>query len=449
MQRLGFTRIGNPQGRPLALIHGWACDSQFLMPVAKMFLERDVYLIDLPGYGKSAHLAPLADNFAATTYLLLNTIPVGSDVVSWSFGTLYALRLISIIDDPLVNLDLFSKSVKADPAVQELLKGDPFNLDSPEHGSSFERSSILATVVQEEALNLAKQLKQRTSDPKSVEANELKAKLPGATHQVQAPQATPTINSSLKHEGLTRNTDLHGRHSHERYIRSLVTICGSPRFPSDPNWKGLSAIKILKCNTKLTPRRLNMVTNIFYRLMTATSDSVAKNASNQEAASQDLKAPSNAMFNANAALLQKRENEAVSVANASLDGVQESSANHDDTVEMQVNAAKKALPDISYEVLMAGIKMVTYLDERPAMSQINIPTLHLFGAQDPLVPCAIAPYFERPPLHRTYIFPYSSHSPMLSEPKRFFKVVHDFYDRLNSIERAQLSKLLAPLGHKI
>ena len=92
MQQLGFTRLGNPQGYPLAIIHGWGCDSSFLRPLAEMFPERDVYLIDLPGYGKSAHLAPIASDFIASTYLLINTIPYAADVISWSFGTLYALH---------------------------------------------------------------------------------------------------------------------------------------------------------------------------------------------------------------------------------------------------------------------------------------------------------------------------------------------------------------------
>ena len=36
MQQLGFTRLGNPQGYPLAIIHGWGCDSSFSMSTSSI-----------------------------------------------------------------------------------------------------------------------------------------------------------------------------------------------------------------------------------------------------------------------------------------------------------------------------------------------------------------------------------------------------------------------------
>ena len=138
MQRLGFTRVGNKQGYPLAIIHGWGCDSSFLLPIARMFPDRDVYLIDLPGYGRSEHLASIAEDFSKTNYLLLNTIPCGADVISWSFGTLYALRAISTVNNPCLNFDVFEKNmVFSCNQIQEL-----FDAQAKDQIDSFDHMSV-------------------------------------------------------------------------------------------------------------------------------------------------------------------------------------------------------------------------------------------------------------------------------------------------------------------
>lgn len=290
MQRLGYTRVGTNGGRPLAIIHGWGCDSSCMIPVAELFPERDVFLIDLPGYGKSSHLSALSSDFSATNCLLLNTLPHGCDVISWSFGSIYALRAISTLYNPCINLDSFVS-----------------------------------------AINLS-EINIYHDDFKSV------------------------LDEAQQGHDITQA---------QRYIRSLITICGSPRFPSDPNWQGLSAIKILKCNTLLTPKRLQRIVKIFYRLI----------------------------------------------------------GNSDEFL-----ASKESVP---YEVLMAGIRMVTYIDERPSMTHLKVPSLHLFGRYDPLVPCSLASYFEQYSGHHSYIFEHSTHSPMFTEPQLFAQVVKNFYAQLD------------------
>ena len=374
MQRLGFTRVGNKQGYPLVIIHGWGCDSSFLLPIARMFPDRDVYLIDLPGYGRSEHLASIAEDFSKTNYLLLNTIPCGADVISWSFGTLYALRAISTVNNPCLNFDVFEKNmVFSCNQMQEL-----FDAQAKDQIDSFDHMSV-----------------------------------------AQA--------AKLAHEGIDNGTGIPKPNGLTIYnhplIRSLVTICGSPRFPSDPNWQGMSAVKILKCNTKLTPRRLNMVLNIFFRLVDSKKKGSAK--------SQD-KAAINVSSKTDARLSLKTAHNQTD-SEKSLNKLDEKSTAAPADPAVKYSKAMCSSGDgkeIPYEVLMAGIRLVTFIDERPAMHHINIPTLHLFGALDPLVPASLSKYFDNPPLHRSYIFANSSHNPVQSEPEEFFKVVSDFYQSI-------------------
>lgn len=374
MQRLGFTRVGNKQGYPLAIIHGWGCDSSFLLPIARMFPDRDVYLIDLPGYGRSEHLASIAEDFSKTNYLLLNTIPCGADVISWSFGTLYALRAISTVNNPCLNFDVFEKNmVFSCNQMQEL-----FDAQAKDQIDSFDHMSV-------------------------AQAAKLAHEGIGNCAGIPKPNGLTIYNHPL--------------------IRSLVTICGSPRFPSDPNWQGMSAVKILKCNTKLTPRRLNMVLNIFFRLVDSKKKGSAKS---QDKAAINVSSKTDARLSLNTAHNQTDSEN-------SLNKLDEKSTTTPADPAVKYSTAMCSSGDgkeIPYEVLMAGIRLVTFIDERPAMHHINIPTLHLFGALDPLVPASLSKYFDNPPLHRSYIFANSSHNPVQSEPEEFFKVVSDFYQSI-------------------
>ena len=374
MQRLGFTRVGNKQGYPLAIIHGWGCDSSFLLPIARMFPDRDVYLIDLPGYGRSEHLASIAEDFSKTNYLLLNTIPCGADVISWSFGTLYALRAISTVNNPCLNFDVFEMNmVFSCNQMQEL-----FDAQAKDQIDSFDHMSV-----------------------------------------AQA--------AKLAHEGIDNGAGIPKPNGLTIYnhplIRSLVTICGSPRFPSDPNWQGMSAVKILKCNTKLTPRRLNMVLNIFFRLVDSKKKGSAKS---QDKAAINVSSKTDARIS-----LKTAQNQTDSEKGLNKLDEKSTAAPTDPAVKYsKAMCSSGDGKEIPYEVLMAGIRLVTFIDERPAMHHINIPTLHLFGALDPLVPASLSKYFDNPPLHRSYIFANSSHNPVQSEPEEFFKVVSDFYQSI-------------------
>lgn len=359
MQHLGFTRLGNSQGYPLAIIHGWGCDGSFLLPLTKMFPERDIYLIDLPGYGTSATLAPLADDFSATIYYLINTIPHGADVISWSFGTLYALRAISIINNPCMNLESLGPTVLANPLVKEL-KDQPHAEPTLTHYR-----------IEDYGKGLSSNLN---------ETPHAKLSPPLSTLEDQAIERTSLLAHQLCHQ-----TDF-------PYIRSLVTICGSPRFPSDPNWRGLSPVKILKCNTELTPKRLKRLVHLFYRIMIDERSACRKES---------------------------------------------------EYIHELINNT----PDVNPEVLMAGIKHVTFLDERPALEHLSIPSLHLFGAKDRLVPYELAQQFDGDPLHHAYVFQNSGHNPYLSEPELFEQVVRTFFDHVAAGKSFNYTSFNAALHH--
>ena len=90
-ESLLFHELGNRKGKPLVISHGWATDSLFTKPIAKLFPERRILLLDLPGYGlnKSNKLNPIEDNFID---LFLSKIPNNCDLLSWSLSTLTAIK---------------------------------------------------------------------------------------------------------------------------------------------------------------------------------------------------------------------------------------------------------------------------------------------------------------------------------------------------------------------
>lgn len=427
MDQLGFTRLGNKKGYPLAIIHGWGCDSSFLRPLADMFKDRDVYLIDLPGYGRSAHLAPLANDFSATNYFLINTIPYAADVISWSFGTLYALQVISSLNTPCLNLSTLgeslgnNESVRQARAQQNEAMYKACNQDEVAE-SEFDNDSFNPHAGQR-SIGHFKRVERARSQHRPItgvlgEQEQTSASAPAQAHVRPYPHLHICMSKRRSPQEITlpsdataaattaeaiANSDTDMKRSllecklcyqHKNpYIRSLVTICGSPRFPSDPNWQGMSAIKILKCNTELTPPRLDKIMRLFYRMMASSTSS---------------------------------EKEAAYIKDVI--------AHHH---------------QVPHEVLMAGIKLVTYIDERPALQHLNVPSLHLFGAHDPLVPCTTANFFKTEPLHCTYVFAYSAHNPYLSEPVLFEKVVRDFYEKLShmdysAIEHSHLKQSQGP-----
>lgn len=60
--RLHYTETGNPEGKPVVLMHGWGCDATTVASIAKALEPtRRVINIDLPGHGKSQEPPMLPD----------------------------------------------------------------------------------------------------------------------------------------------------------------------------------------------------------------------------------------------------------------------------------------------------------------------------------------------------------------------------------------------------
>lgn len=440
MQQLGYMRTGNPEGRPLALIHGWGCDASFLMPVAFMFPERDVYLIDLPGYGRSAHLADCASDLVRSTYLLINTIPDGADIVSWSLGTLYVLHALSIINDPGLNYRDFAShpvkgltvkntcpylySINSAGQIRNLFledRGLNHNLVFNCRNRSQDLHISYLREKLQESLTVTGEMHNVYSTLRS-SVNEISDNSAGYGDHLSALSADSYGSMPFQHKGTadpvktkgdpyasaehTENSshikvdskiktatryslifdDRLAKHLNKNAgkalklripsVRSLVTVCGSPRFPSDPNWPGINPALIVKMRTLLDGRRLKLILNFVYK-------------------------------------------------------------------QMQLDAALTAHPEFSKymctdkcidkKILLSGINQISYMDERAAFERLSIPSLHLFGANDRLVPHKVSEFCPHNSLHGSFVFPYSAHVPFITEPETFEKRLREFFEQIRHL----------------
>lgn len=60
--KLHFTDTGNPDGRPVVVMHGWGCDTSTVASIENAVADsRRVVNIDLPGHGKSSEPPLLSD----------------------------------------------------------------------------------------------------------------------------------------------------------------------------------------------------------------------------------------------------------------------------------------------------------------------------------------------------------------------------------------------------
>lgn len=84
-------RIGS--GTPLVLIHGWAMHSGLFAPLTQA-LQRHfcVYLVDLPGHGRSRTDTELS--FEHVLPMLFEQVPDGAIWAGWSLGGLFALKAV-------------------------------------------------------------------------------------------------------------------------------------------------------------------------------------------------------------------------------------------------------------------------------------------------------------------------------------------------------------------
>ncbi|MGN0915357.1 MAG: alpha/beta fold hydrolase [Succinivibrio sp.] len=249
---LGVTEFGDPNGQPLVIAPGWATDHNFIEPIADLFKDFRVMLIDMPGYGKSSQLKLFSSSTRQTANLVLNTVPKDSILMSWSLSTLACCRAIA--------------------------------MDS------------------------------------------------------------------------------------ENKISHYISVCGTPRFPADPNWPGFDYKYVVKCLKLFDEGRNSRSIKLFFKMQVQSN------------------------------LLSKEQN------------------------EFLMNCFDK-MGEIDTEVLKNGLLKMAYADHREAFNAIKIPSLHLFGAKDRLVNCDLASHMIAPPFHRCVVLSNSAHMPFLTEPEEFKKAV--------------------------
>ncbi len=96
---LGFQSFGPPTADIIAITHGWAADSEFTKSIVSLLPNFRIMLIDLPGYGKSAHLKDYCQDLDTVASMIAHTVPKGAILISWSLSTLYSIRACSLFKD--------------------------------------------------------------------------------------------------------------------------------------------------------------------------------------------------------------------------------------------------------------------------------------------------------------------------------------------------------------
>ena len=87
----------------IVFLHGWGMSKAIFKPFVDACLnDKDVLLLDLPGYGDDEWIG----DFDAQVDQLFNQIPKGSHLIAWSMGGLYALRLTSLFPNHLSRLTM-------------------------------------------------------------------------------------------------------------------------------------------------------------------------------------------------------------------------------------------------------------------------------------------------------------------------------------------------------
>lgn len=253
--KLGVTYLGNPNGIPLVITPGWACDHHFLKPLAKLFPDFKVMLVDMPGYGKSKELSKFSISTKQSANLLLNTIPNNCYLMSWSLSTLVAIRAIA--------------------------------------------------------------------------------------------------------------------NDKDHRISKFVSICGTPKFPCDPNWPGIDYKYVVKAQRLFDGQRNNRSIKLFFKMQTQSG------------------------------LLTKEQG-------------------------CELMEAYDKMGEIDTEVLQNGIYKMSYSDHREAFNSIKIPCLHIFGQKDHLVKSILANKIINPPYHLCAVLQNSGHMPFYTEPDELKKIINLF-----------------------
>lgn len=157
----------------------------------------------------------------------------------------------------------------------------------------------------------------------------------------------------------------------EHKIDRFISVCGTPRFPCDPNWPGFDYKYVLRCQQLFSNPKNQRLLKLFFIKQTQCST------------------------------LPK------------------------DQCDNFIKAYENMLP-VDMEVLHKGLMCMAHYDLREALFSIKVPCLHLFGAKDRLVKVESASCVIDLPYHNTAILHNSAHMPFLSEPDEFKRVINLF-----------------------
>lgn len=112
--KLAYSEMGDTQGKPLLLVHGYTDNSRSWSLVAPYLKDRHIYAIDLRGHGKSS--APdccyAYTDFANDAFLFLEALKIDkADVVGHSLGSLTAQLLAAQHPEKVDKIVLVSSTV--------------------------------------------------------------------------------------------------------------------------------------------------------------------------------------------------------------------------------------------------------------------------------------------------------------------------------------------------
>ncbi|WP_086930399.1 malonyl-ACP O-methyltransferase BioC [Agarilytica rhodophyticola] len=96
---------------PLVFIHGWGNDSRAWKPLlGGLQQQRDVYLIDLPGFGTNKH----SPNFSLDDFLtqLKALVPDKFHLIGWSLGGMIATQLAAQLTERVCSLTTIASNAK-------------------------------------------------------------------------------------------------------------------------------------------------------------------------------------------------------------------------------------------------------------------------------------------------------------------------------------------------
>ena len=118
------------QGPDLVLLHGWGFNSDIWLPMATPLSEQyTVHCYDLPGFGRSRHVA-LAPDLNELIEVLLPLLPQNASYVGWSLGGLLAMAIAA-------SFPLRVKSLVTIGSSPCFLQNENWNGVSPDFFNSF------------------------------------------------------------------------------------------------------------------------------------------------------------------------------------------------------------------------------------------------------------------------------------------------------------------------